>query len=243
MCKVVIVVRFLLAALVYLTAFGVASADPSGADQPEDQAEPRILAIGDSLMSWHTLTGLSIPDIVEQELEEPVANRSIGGARLIFKVPLFGDVGMQISHQVIDGDWDWVVMNGGGNDLWFGCGCNKCDAKMDKLITSDGEDGEIPRVINGLLDNGSKVLFFGYLRSPGIGSMIEECRDEGDELETRIETFANANKGVYFMSNADLVPEGDLSFHALDRIHPSLKASEAIGNRVAAFIRKYDRNR
>ncbi|MDG2340776.1 MAG: hypothetical protein P8L32_06230 [Paracoccaceae bacterium] len=45
------------------------------------------------------------------------------------------------------------------------------------------------------------------------------------------------------MPLADMVPDGDLSFHGLDRIHPSVKASEEIGKRVAAFIRKHDKNR
>ena len=36
----------------------------------------------------------------------------------------------------------------------------------------------------------------------------------------------------------DLVPEGDASYHAIDMIHPSAKASAAIGGRVAAVIRQ-----
>ena len=236
--------RIVFAVLVFLLAGGFAIAGTASADEPTSEAtSPRILAIGDSLMAWHTLTGQSIPDIIERELEEPAANRSIGGARLLFKVPFFGDAGMQISNQFVEGDWDWVIMNGGGNDLWFGCGCGQCDAKMDKLITKDGEGGEIPRVVADIRDSGAKVLYFGYLRSPGVGSLIEECRDEGDELEARVEAYAKSTRGVYFMSNADLVPDGDLSFHALDRIHPSPKASEEIGKRVAAQIRKHDRKR
>ncbi len=240
----VVVVRVFLIVLTFLFGWSFAIAGTANADEPvADSDIARILAIGDSLMAWHTLTGQSIPDIIERELEEPAANRSIGGARLIFKVPFFGDVGMQISHQIIEGDWDWVVMNGGGNDLWFGCGCGECDAKMDKLITSDGKEGEIPRVINQLTETGAKVIYFGYLRSPGVNSMIEECRDEGDELEARVAALAKSTRGFYFLSNSDLVPDGDLSFHALDRIHPSLKGSEEIGKRVAALIRKYDKNR
>lgn len=215
----------------------------TGANSEDAVHAPRILAIGDSLMAWHTLTGLSIPNVVADELEEPTMNRSIGGARLLFKVPFIGDAGMQISNQVVEGDWDWVVMNGGGNDLWFGCGCSACYKKMDKLISDDGESGEIPRVIDDLRENGAKVLFFGYLRSPGVDSLIDECREEGDELEKRVAGYAKGKKGVYFMSIADLVPDGDLTYHALDRIHPSVKASEEIGKRVAALIRKHDKNR
>lgn len=221
-------------------SFGGAAVASAQEDTP---AQPRILAIGDSLMSWHSLTGRAIPDVLAEELDEPTENRSLGGARMIFKVPFVGNAGMQISHQVIEGDWDWIVMNGGGNDLLFGCGCERCDKKMDNLISEGGDSGEIPRVVNELRDTGAKILYLGYLRSPGVDSMIESCRDEGDELESRIANFAQSTKDMYFLSNADLVPEGDLSYHTLDRIHPSLKASEAIGKRVADMIRKYDRTR
>lgn len=234
--------KTILALFLLLCSTFAALAD-TGASSEDATTAPKILAIGDSLMSWHTLTGLSIPNVVANELEEPTANRSIGGARLLFKIPFIGDAGMQISNQIVDGDWDWVIMNGGGNDLWFGCGCSACDKKMDKLITEDGEAGEIPRVIDELREGGSKILYFGYLRSPGVDSLIDECREEGDELENRISGYAKGKKDVHFMPLADMVPDGDLSFHGLDRIHPSVKASEEIGKRVAAFIRKHDKNR
>ncbi|MDG2340777.1 MAG: SGNH/GDSL hydrolase family protein [Paracoccaceae bacterium] len=171
--------KTILALFLLLCSTFAALAD-TGASSEDATTAPKILAIGDSLMSWHTLTGLSIPNVVANELEEPTANRSIGCARLLFKIPFIGDAGMQISNQIVDGDWDWVIMNGGGNDLWFGCGCSACDKKMDKLITEDGEAGEIPRVIDELREGGSKILYFGYLRSPGVDSLIDECREEGD---------------------------------------------------------------
>jgi acyl-CoA thioesterase-1 len=45
-------------------------------------------------------------------------------------------------------------------------------------------------------------------------------------------------KGVHFIAMADLVPHGDGSFHGLDMIHPSIKGSNAIGTRIATYIRK-----
>lgn len=194
-------------------------------------------------MAWHKASERSIADVIARELEEPTVNRAVSGARLIFKVPFFAQVGMQIPNQFRGGDWDWVVLNGGGNDLWFGCGCGRCDAKMDKLIAPDGESGAMPELVAQIRETGANVLIFGYLRSPGVDSLIDECRDEGDELDARYAAFAKANKGVYFHSNADLVPDGDLSYHGVDRIHPSLKASEEIGVKLARLIRKYDRTR
>lgn len=207
----------------------------------QDKPEARILAIGDSLMAWHNVTGQSIADVVGRELGEATINRSVGGARMIFRLPGMAELGMRISSQYTKGDWDWVIMNGGGNDLWFGCGCKACDAKLDKLISSkDAGKGAIPDTVEKAVSEGANVVFVGYLRSPGFDSVIDECRDEGDEMENRIEAYLDGLPNVHFLSLKDLVPEGDKSYHGLDRVHPSLKASREIGQRVAALIRDVD---
>ena len=205
---------------------------------------PRILAIGDSLMAWHTMTGQSIADVVGRELGEATVNRSIGGARMIFRIPAMAEMGMRISSQYTEGDWDWVIVNGGGNDLWFGCGCKACEAKLDKLISSKAAgEGAIPETLDEVLESGAKVIYVGYMRSPGFDSVIDECRDEGDELERRIEDYLGEVPNAYFLSLKTLVPMGDKSYHALDRVHPSLKASREIGQRVADLIRLIDPDR
>lgn len=198
---------------------------------------PRILAMGDSLMAWHGSSNRSISHSVERELGEPVVNRSVGGARILYGLPVSGALGMKIENQYTEGEWDWVIVNGGGNDLWLGCGCVACDGKLDRMIASDGRRGEIPRLVSELRDTGARVIYVGYLRSPGLNSIIEHCRDEGDELERRIDNLAALLPGVYFLSLADLVPDGDRSYHAADMIHPSIKASAAIGRSVAEIIR------
>ncbi|KIC17859.1 SGNH/GDSL hydrolase family protein [Leisingera sp. ANG-DT] len=207
-----------------------------GGAVPEGQS-PRILAMGDSLLAWHSLAGKSISDTVARELQEPVVDRSVSAARIIYKLPISGAAGMNIRKQYTPGEWDWVIVNGGGNDLWLGCGCFACNRKMDKLIASDGRKGAIPGMLAELRASGAKVIYVGYLRSPGVGSMIEHCRDEGNELEARIERLAALDEGIFFLSNKDLVPYGDRSYHALDMIHPSVKASSEIGRKVAEIIR------
>ncbi|MDP2578817.1 SGNH/GDSL hydrolase family protein [Shimia thalassica] len=204
------------------------------------ESNARILAIGDSLMAWHGMTGRSIAHTVGRELDEPVMNNSIGGAKIIYKLPFSGAMGMKIGNQLTKGDWDWVIMNGGGNDLWLGCGCNSCEKKMRKMISPDGRRGEIPRLVDTARKSGAKVVYVGYLRSPGVGSVIDACRDEGDALEDRISKLAEILPNVYFVSLADLVPHGDRSYHGIDMIHPSLKASDAIGQRVVKVIREND---
>lgn len=196
----------------------------------------RILLMGDSLMAAHGLAGQAISNMVEAELGEEVVDRSVPGARMIYALPVSGAAGMNIPKQYRPGDWDWVVLNGGGNDLWLGCGCILCNHKINRLISEDGRRGTIPGVVSKLRQDGAQVLYVGYLRSPGMGSPIDHCREHGNELEARIARLAALDAGVHFLSLADLVPHGDRSYHAVDRIHPSVKASAAIGQRIAAVI-------
>lgn len=222
--------RCLLLPILFLLS---ACGDTVQPDQPS-----RILAMGDSLLAWHSLAGKSISDTVSRELQEPVVDRSVSAARIIYKLPISGAAGMNIGKQYTPGEWDWVIVNGGGNDLWLGCGCFACNRKMDKLISAEGLDGAIPAMLSELRATGAKVIYVGYLRSPGVGSLIEHCRDEGNELEARISRLAAQDEGIFFLSNKDLVPYGDRSYHAADMIHPSIKASGEIGRKVAEIIRE-----
>ena len=196
----------------------------------------RILMMGDSMFASNSASGQSVGHVIEKLLEEPVTDRSVMGARIIYRLPISGSAGFSIPQQYREGPWDWVVLNGGGNDLWFGCGCVACNRKLNRLA-SDGGTGEIQSLIGKLRKAGSKVIYVGYLRSPGFGSPIEHCKDDGDQLEERLKAFAQQDSGVHFVSLADLVPHGDRSFHAFDKIHPSKKGSAAIARRVAQIIK------
>jgi lysophospholipase L1-like esterase len=174
---------------------------------------------------------------VENLLGEPVIDRSVIGARVFYHLPVSGALGMNISQQYRPGAWDWVIMNGGGNDLWFGCACSRCDRKMTRMVSPDGTTGSVPDLVRKIRADGARVIYLGYLRSPGVGSLIEHCRDEGEAYEARLARMAEQDSGVYFLSLADLVPYGDRSYHGVDMIHPSPKATRAIAQRIATIIR------
>lgn len=197
----------------------------------------RILVVGDSMLATHRLSDRAVADHIETSLGEPVVDRSVIGARFFYPLPISGRAGLNITKQYVPGDWDWVIVNGGGNDLWLGCGCMFCDGKLDRLISEDGRGGRIPGFLSGIRETGARVVYVGYLRSPGLGSPIEYCRDEGDELESRTARMAEHDPGLYYLSLQDLVPEGDSSYHGVDMIHPSVKGSAAIGRRLATLIR------
>ncbi|MEM6277825.1 MAG: SGNH/GDSL hydrolase family protein [Pseudomonadota bacterium] len=191
--------------------------------------DARIQLLGDSLMAWNSLTGRSIPNVLARQLGEQVDSRAVTGAMI-----------RGIARQYRSGDYEWVVLNGGGNDLWLGCGCTQCEGRMSQIISRDGSSGRLPDLVSAIRRDGAKVLYVGYLRSPGFGSPIEHCRDDGDELERRVERMAASMDGVWLVSNRQIVSPGDKSFHALDRIHPSVKGSRVIGKRIASAIRQLD---
>jgi len=196
----------------------------------------RILTMGDSMLAWNSASRRAVSDVLEENLGQPVIDRSVVGARYLYRLPISGAAGMNIAKQYRDGDWDWVVLNGGGNDLLFGCGCLKCDKTMSRLISYDGQLGEIPNLIFRLRRTGARVIYVGYLHSPGAASMIDHCKDESIEFERRIAKLAQEEDGIYYLRTADMVPFGDLSLHAVDRIHPSVKGSAEIGRAIARIM-------
>ena len=209
----------------------------AGCSETVTRAEnPHILAMGDSLLAWHRAEGKSISDAVERKLGQSVIDRSTIGARFNYILPITGSLGLNISKQYIPGNWDWVILNGGGNDLWFGCGCIACDDTIDRLISEDGRTGNIPKTIKRIRATGTRIIFVGYLHNPGQFSVIDHCRDEGIKFEERVAKIAAEGDGVYYLKLSDMVPMGDLSYHSIDRIHPSVKATAAIGNLIAGII-------
>ena len=198
--------------------------------------QQRILMMGDSLLASNRNGNRAVSNFLAEALPVSVTDKSVVGAKVIHHLPITGLVGFSIKQQYRKGDWDWVVLNGGGNDLLFGCGCHFCNRKIDRLVSRSGQRGEIPNLIRKLRQTGARVIYVGYLRSPGLGSPIESCKDEGDELESRINAFAETDAGVHFLSLTEMVPHGDRSYHGLDMIHPSAKASREIALRVARLI-------
>jgi lysophospholipase L1-like esterase len=221
----------------FFAQFSVAAAITLFSAAMSHANEPlRILVMGDSLMTSHAQSKQAVPNFLEKTLGARVKSRATAGARYRYIMPITGALGLNISKQYRDGPWDWVVINGGGNDMWLGCGCMRCKRRMNKLISPDGKRGEIPELVSKARRAGAKVAYVGYLRSPGMWSPIEHCKAEGDALEARIAVMAQRDQGVTFISLADMVPTGDRSFHAPDMIHPSAKGSRAAAARIAQVL-------
>lgn len=198
----------------------------------------KVLAIGDSLLAWHRLSRRSIIDKLEENLGAKVTDRSVIAARFNYVLPISGAMGLNISKQYRPNNWDWVILNGGGNDLWLGCGCIACDMTIDKLISPNADAGKIPRLVARIRVDGAQVIFVGYLHSPSVFSIVDHCRDENIEFERRLSLLADKDSGFHFLRLSNIVPDGDRSFHSIDMIHPSTKATSIVGERLAGIIKE-----
>ena len=201
-------------------------------------AGDRILLLGDSMMASNRGSGQSVAAVIEAAVGQDVSDRSVAGARYFYNLPITGKLGLRLTEQYQKGQWNWVVLNGGGNDLLFGCGCSKCAKMLDRLVSKDGLRGAIPSFIANIRKTGAKVIYVGYLRNPGVQSPIKACKHAGDELDRRLTRMARGDSGITFLPMSDLVPSGDRTFHQSDLIHPSVKGSRGIGARIAHVIKK-----
>ena len=209
---------------------------PTGPAQAQTEP-PRILVMGDSLMAMNRILGGSVAQALGKALGVKVTDNSTLGARYFFQVPVLNAAGMKIKAQFTEGPWDYVVMNGGGNDLLFGCGCGSCTRMMSRLISPDATTGAIPDLVAELRASGARVIYTGYLRTPGLISPVEGCGPLGDEMDRRLARLSERDPGFRFVLLSDLVTtDGDRSFHGIDLVHPSVKGSRAIAGRIAALI-------
>jgi acyl-CoA thioesterase I len=221
--------RLLLVSLAFLGLF--ACAEPV----PQDDSA-RILVLGDSMFATNRLIGEGVGNVIEAALARPVLDRSVPGARYFHRLPISSAAGLRLTSQYQPGNWDVIVLNGGGNDLLFGCGCGRCDGVLDRLIAPDGRSGTIPKYVKSLRDTGAFVVYAGYMRNPGIFTPVRACGPAGNELDRRLAALDALDAGMVFVPMADLVPYGDSSFHGPDGIHPTVKGSREIALRIVQAI-------
>ena len=145
-------------------------------------------------------------------------------------------MGFDIQDQYPGGRWNWIIVNGGANDLGFNdCKCGACTPVVDTLIGADAASGEVPAFLSRLRSSGAQVMWMGYYAGNGKGS-FEGCRDDLVLLERRIARFAAQTPGVTFLDSELVIDRNDPSLFASDNTHPSPKASALIGAYLAKGI-------
>ena len=196
----------------------------------------RILAIGDSVMAWNGAGG--IPEAVEAALGVPVTDRSQSLARISNESGVAAALGFDISRQFRGGDWDWVILTGGGNDIRDVCATPAVDAARDALIGPD-LTGEIPALIARIRRTGAKVGFVGYYDGAEASPTgFTPCQPEFDIMNRRLARLAERDPGLVFLDAGEVIDAGDRTLYAPDLVHPSPRGATLIGRALAAKMRQ-----
>lgn len=196
----------------------------------------RILALGDSVMWWNSPENGSIADVVAQHLREPVVNLAEPGAAISHPDPAMAAEGLDIRAQYRSRDWDWVLVEGGANDLGDEGGARGCQRVLDELISADGQNGEIPQLVQRIRADGARVVALGYYQLPSFGEPDGFCGERLAMLGERIERMAALDPGVIYVAMADEVDPTDRAAYDRDAVHPSARSSARIGKRIADAI-------
>ena len=206
---------------------------------PSPQGAARVAVFGDSMMAWNGLSGQSAPHFLAAKLGEPVVNFAVSGARVNNPLPISSTLGFEIKHQFRKGPWEVILVNGGANDLFFGCGCGQCSRTLDRMVSADGTSGQLVDLLRKLHeDTRAHVIYVGYHRARGLKSPARGCGRELTVLEDRVAQTAAVSDGISYVSLRDVFPAGDPAFYASDIIHPSPKGSAAIAARLVPYVKE-----
>lgn len=194
--------------------------------------EATILAIGDSVFAWRMRTCETVPDVAAIELGRGLRHKAVNGARISG-----GDY--PIVDQYEKGPWEWVIVDGGGNDLNNECECGvNCDGVLNTLISEDGSSGEWPSLVQQITDDGARVAVYGYFRINDKAYYdFDECIEELDVLHARQQKMAALHEDVIFVDGRNVVsPDSTPEAYAFDHVHPSDDGAELVGKLIATRI-------
>ncbi|MEO1231378.1 MAG: SGNH/GDSL hydrolase family protein [Myxococcota bacterium] len=216
-----------------LTGCGDASSGEPPSDMPNagpplGAGAGPVLAIGDSILDWHSDTAQSIPEVYGATADRSVANRAIGGARL-----LAGERSIPSQYVASARNYSRVLLDGGGNDVGGdGCGCGDCRGMVDLIINAQATEGRLVQLIDTIIADGADVVLLGYYMPPPFGE-FSECRDEFAALNQRYAALAASRPPVRFVNMGDVVVYTDRPDYFDDPIHPSIEGSRVIGEYIA----------
>ncbi|MEZ4449899.1 MAG: SGNH/GDSL hydrolase family protein [Nannocystaceae bacterium] len=197
--------------------------------------ESTLLAIGDSILATNARTCQSIPHHAALSLGRPVDNRAVSG-RSVSK----GSDRIPAHYEA--GDWDWVIVDGGANDIVSVCGAAEVDDVIDGLASADVADGDMVELVDRIVADGARVILLGYYPMKERARYgFDDCAEALAALNTRYQQLAESRTEVEFVFLGEVIdPEDTPDAYRSDRVHPSPEGSKRAGELVAERIREVE---
>ena len=200
-----------------------------------------VLVVGDSLLDWHRTKGNAIPQVLARQTGWQVRSRAASGAKM-YLTGAEENPRSVIPAQYEKGAWDWVVINGGANDLLTKCGCSRCEKVISGILSKDGKTGIMADLVKRARGDGAQVVMVGYIGNPRL-NLFSGCRDDVLELVRRQKLLAARDRGVSYFSTRSVVEIKKRASFALDGIHPSQRSTKRIGAYLAHRLKQLDAQR
>ncbi len=188
--------------------------------------EVTMLALGDSIMAWHRLSGRDAQRVAASLTSRAINNRSVSGAQFLQSIP----------DQCRAGPRDWVIVNGEANDLNRTCGCAACDETLSPLVTPDGQGGAMANFTRKIIAQKHRVVLLGYYGTSVAGGPFASCADELTVLSRRLALLAESDPAMIFVDTKDVIDPANLNRYDHDLAHPSRIGTALIGNLIARSI-------
>lgn len=182
-----------------------------------------IYAIGDSVMEWNIGNG-SIPEEVGEMLGQSAYNAAISGSMMSTGED------WSIPNQYVSGNWEWVIIDGGANDLNELCGCGPCESVQANLSNS------YRTLVESIRSEDVRVVIWGYYGIPTEAPEFGNCNESIDELSQMQSDLADEDDGVLWVSGKVDITGEDLSYYDDDLIHPSIAGSRKIAEQIVEAI-------
>lgn len=190
-----------------------------------------VLAIGDSILAWNKPYCQSAPDHLALERGASVQNNAVSGTRV-----LGGN--NAIPDQYVKADWDWVIVDGGGNDVNDACSGDQAGPVIDQIVGADGTGGAMNALMDEIVADADQVLLLGYYPlMPDAWYGFDLCETELDTLDARYAALAEKRPQVTFVDLGQVLdPQLTPDAYAPDGVHPDTEGAQRIAELLHAVM-------
>lgn len=190
-----------------------------------------VLAIGDSIQAWGRAQCQSVDEHIGLARGAAITSHAVNGTRML-------DGEDRIPDQYTPGAWDWVIVDGGGNDVNTTCGCGDCAAVLDQIVTQDGLSGEMPALVDRIQGDGARVaLLLYYELGPDPSYGFHRCPETLDVLAERYTALAASRPELLLLDLGQVMdPLSTPQHYDFDDVHPSPSGAAALGGWIADLL-------